>query len=327
MPKVKYAQIGVGHPHASKMRVYRASKDYDVIGVAEPDGALRARAQKDATYEGLDWMTVDELLALPGLQVVGVEVGIKGVLDVAEKCIAAGKHIHGDKPAGVSLPQWKRILDEAARRHLAVQMGYMYRYNPAVVLMRDCLEKGWLGEPFEMHTVMSKRIPDERRGELIHRMGGTMLDLGCHIIDLVVGAMGEPDKVHAFPRHSSAVDDGIADNMLAVFEYPHGTATVRTSIVEVDGFARRHLALCGSEGTFHIQPLDNPQAKVAFSQPRGRFKQGYQDVTFPKFTRYVADAADLARIVRGEKDADFSYEHDLAVQRTVLLACGLPIDA
>ncbi len=326
MSKIKYAQIGVGHPHASKMRVYRASNDFDVIGVAEPDETLRARAQKDVTYDGLNWLTVDDLLALPGLQVVGVEVGIAGVLDVAEKCIAAGKHIHVDKPAGVSLPQWKRILDEAARRHLTVQMGYMYRYNPAVVLMRDCLQKGWLGEPFEIHTVMSKRIPDERRGELIHRMGGTMLDLGCHIIDLVVGAMGEPDKVHAFPRHSSAVDDGIADNMLAVFEYPHGTATVRTSIVEVEGFARRHLALCGSEGTFHIQPLDNPQAKVAFSQPRGRFKKGYQDVTFPKYTRYVADAADLARIVRGEKDADFSYEHDLAVQRTVLLACGLPTD-
>ncbi|MBX3748912.1 MAG: gfo/Idh/MocA family oxidoreductase, partial [Opitutaceae bacterium] len=120
---------------------------------------------------------------------------------------------------------------------------------------------------------------------------------------------------------------GLMDNMLAVLEYPRATATVRTSIVEVEGGARRHLALCGTEGTFHIQPLDDPKAQIAFSQQRGRFKQGYQDVTFLKYTRYVADAADLAKIVRHEKDADFSYEHDLAVQRTVLLASGLPIDA
>ncbi|MGE0378266.1 MAG: Gfo/Idh/MocA family oxidoreductase, partial [Planctomycetaceae bacterium] len=181
-------------------------------------------------------------------------------------------------------------------------------------------------EPIELHAVMSKRIADEARGEDIHRIGGTMLDLGSHLIDLVVGVFGEPQQVHPFPRHSSALDDGLMDNMLAVLEYPRATATVRTSIVEVDGGARRHLALCGTEGTFHIQPLDNPQARVAFSEPRGRFKQGYQDVTFPKYTRYVADAADLAKIVRREKDADFSYAHDLAVQRTVLLASGLPTD-
>ena len=56
-------------------------------------------------------------------------------------------HIHLDKPAGESLPQFKRILDEAAKKHLLVQMGYMYRYNPGVVMLRDFLKRGWLGDP------------------------------------------------------------------------------------------------------------------------------------------------------------------------------------
>jgi hypothetical protein len=43
----------------------------------------------------------------------------------------------------------------------------------------------------------------------------------------------------------------------------------------------------------------------------------------PKFTRYVADAADMARILRGEKETDFSSSHDFTVQRSVLLASGL----
>ena len=37
-------------------------------------------------------------------------------------------------------------------------MGYMYRYNPAVVLLREFLKKGWLGEVFEVHAVMSKVV-------------------------------------------------------------------------------------------------------------------------------------------------------------------------
>ena len=114
--------------------------------------------------------------------------------------------------------------------------------------------------------------------------------------------------------------------MLAVLGYPRATATVKSSAQEVEGFARRHLVVCGSEGTFHIQPLDNPSARIALSKPRGKYKSGYQDVTFPKYTRYVADAADMARIIRGEKEADFSYEHDLTVQRTLAQACQMPLD-
>ena len=65
---------------------------------------------------------------------------------------------------------------------------------------------------------------------------------------------------------------------------------------------------------------------MALDEPRGRFKAGYQDVNFPKYTRYEDDAADMARILRGEKPTDFPYDHDLAVQAAVLEASGLPLD-
>ena len=326
MSKIKYGQIGVGHAHASKITAYRQSDDYEVVGVVEPDVELRGRAQNSAAYKDLKWLTFNELLNTPDLQVVGVETRVRDLLDTAEKCVAADKHIHLDKPAGESLPQFKRILDDAERKHLAVQMGYMYRYNPAVVLMRDMLKKGWLGEPFEVHTVMSKLVGVGSRQSLAQYRGGTMFELGCHITDLVLGMLGPPDKVHAFPRHSSQQKDDLLDNMLAVLEYPKATATVRSSVNEVDGGARRQFVLCGSEGTFHIQPLDNPKAQVALLKPNGEFRKGYQEITFPKYSRYIDDAADLARIVREEKEAEFSYEHDYEVQKTVLLASGLPIE-
>lgn len=326
MLPIKYGQIGVGHAHAGKLGVYRRSNDYEVAGVVEPDPDLRRRAQESDVYRDLKWMTVEQLLGEPGLQVVGVETRVRDLLATAELCVAAGKHVHIDKPAGESLPQYRRILDEAARKHLAVQMGYMYRYNPAVVLLREFLRNGWLGEPFEVHAVMSKAIDVGARRALLEYRGGAMFELGCHVIDLGVAVLGAPRQVHAFPRHSSALDDGLADNMLAVLEYPRATATVRSSVNEVEGFARRHLVVCGSEGTFQIQPLDAPQARIALNAPRVKYVRGYQDVTFPPYARYVDDAADLARIVRGEQDAEFSYEHDFAVQQTVLLACGLPIE-
>jgi predicted dehydrogenase len=150
-----------------------------------------------------------------------------------------------------------------------------------------------------------------------------MFELGCHIIDLVHGVLGAPRQITPFRQHASPIDDKLLDNMLAVFTYPRAIASVKSSALEVEGFARRHFVVCGTEGTFHIQPLDVPSVRFALSQPRGKYAKGYQQVDFGDFPRYVLDAADMAKFIRGEKDADFSYEHDYQVQKSVLLASGL----
>jgi len=326
-PRIKIGQMGVGHAHASKLSVFRASPDYEVVGIVEPEAALREKARSQPAFRDLRWMSGEELLDVPGLDAVLVETRVRDLLGVAEACIAAGKHVHLDKPAGTSLPQYRRLLDAAAAKKLLVQMGYMYRYSPAVVLLRKLLAQGWLGEPFEVHAVMSKVIAPAERRALVDYPGGTMFELGCHLIDLVVGVLGKPQAVTPFVQHAAQANDGLADNMLAVFRYPSALASAKSSALEVEAGERRHLVVCGTEGTFHIQPLDNPAARVAFSRPHEGYKQGYQEISFPRFTRYVADAADMARVIRGEKPSDFSPTHDLAVQETVLRASNQPIDS
>lgn len=320
--KIKYAQIGVGHAHANKMAVYRQSADWEVVGVAEPDAKLREQAERDPVYRDLKFMTKEQLLNTPGLQVVGVETRVRDLLNTAEECLAAGKHIHLDKPAGESLPQFKRLLDEAARKHLVVQMGYMFRYNPAVLMLREFLKNGWLGEVYEIHTLMSKVVGKSERQKLAEYPGGIMFELACHVIDLVIGVLGKPDTVHAFSRKVGSQDDMLLDNQLTVFEYPKAIGSVKASAVEIDGGERRHFVVCGTQGTFHIQPLDAPSVRFTLNQPRGKYGKGYQDVRFGNYPRYVGDAADLAKIVRNEKPADYSYDHDLIVQETVLKASG-----
>jgi len=323
--RIKIGQIGVGHAHASKLSVFRDSTEYEVVGIVEPDEALRKQAETTPTYRGLKWFTRDQLLETPGLQAVLIETRVRDLLDNAEACVAAGLHVSIDKPAGESLPQFQRILDMASKKKRLVQMGYMYRYNPAVVLLREFLKKGWLGEVFEVHAVMSKVVAAPDRKRWAEYRGGTMFELGCHILDLVIGVLGPPKAVAAFNLHSSELNDGLVDNMLAVLSYPRATATVKSSTLEVDGFDRRHLVVCGTEGTFHIQPLDNPRARVSLSRARGEYRKGTQDLTVPKYIRYVDDAADMARIIRGEKGSDFPPHHDAAVQETLLKACGLPL--
>ena len=55
--RIKIGQIGVGHAHANKLGVYRRSPDYEVVGIVESDPTLKARAETQAVFQGVPWMT------------------------------------------------------------------------------------------------------------------------------------------------------------------------------------------------------------------------------------------------------------------------------
>lgn len=170
---IKIGQIGTGHAHSSgKMEVYRQSADFEVVGIAEPNDALWKNAAAQKAYARLPRMSVAELLVVPGLQAVAVETEVGDLLRFARMAVDAGKHVHLDKPAGENLQQYIDLMAAADATKLTVQMGYMYRYNPAVLLLQKFLRNGWLGDIFEIHAVMSKVVEPGSRKQLAQFKGG-----------------------------------------------------------------------------------------------------------------------------------------------------------
>jgi predicted dehydrogenase len=327
--RIKVGQIGVGHAHASgKMAGFRKLADeYEVVGIVEPDPKLRAAWENHPIYRGLTWMTEEQLLQTKGLQAVAVETAVGGLVPTATRCVAAGMHLHLDKPGGESIRAFRGMLDDARRQHLAVQMGYMFRNNPAFQFCFRAVREGWLGQVFELHGVMGKMLPPAARRPLLPYRGGTMFELGCHLIDPLVAVLGRPEKVTPYNRRTRPQTDDLYDNQLAVFEYPKATATIRASVVEVDGESRRQFVICGDEGTLDIRPLEPPKLRLALARPRPGFRSGYQEVELPPMPgRYDDQLRELAQIIRGEKEHPYPPEHDLAVQEAVLLASGRPLE-
>lgn len=327
--KIKVGQIGTAHAHAGgKMDALRKLTDqYEVVGVVEPDAALREAAQRQAVYRDLRWMTEEELLNTPGLQAVAVETAVRDLVPTAARCVAAGMHLHLDKPAGTSLSAFKKVLDEAAQKKLTIQMGYMFRNNPAFQFCFRAVREGWLGDVFEVHAVISKKISADQRRRLAEFDGGSMFELGCHVVDATIAVMGKPERVTPFLRRTRPDLDPLADNTLAVLEYPKATCTVRSSLIEFEGGQRRQFVVCGDKGTIDIRPLEPPKLLLALETPREPFRRGYQEVPLPKMPgRYDDQLAELAKIIRGEMEHPYPPVHDLAVQETVLLASGMPLD-
>jgi len=332
--RIKVGQIGIGHNHGSaKMATFRKlSEVYEVVGVVEADPGWRDKRGSDPAYRDLPWTTEEQLLDTPGLQLVAVETDVPDLVPAAARCIDAGMHIHLDKPAGETRAPFKNMLAEADRRGLTVQMGYMFRNNPAIQLCFRAVREGWLGRIFEVDCVMSRMDGMDYRAWLRQFRGGAMYIFGCHLIDLVVSMLGKPDRVTPYLRRTWADKDDLFDNGLAVLEYSHATATVRTAVVEVEGFRRRQMVVCGDRGTFDIRPLEptgkNPLSTVVrltLVEPSGCYAAGCHEFEMPvpgPSERYDAQLVELAEIIRGEKPNPYPSSHELMLHEALLAACG-----
>lgn len=329
MKKIRIGQIGVGHEHASgKIEALRRMSDlYEVVGVVEEE---KPDWHSPRVYEGLERMTEEQLLSTPGLQAVAVETNMPELVPTATRCMERGLHLHVDKPAGEALEPFRQLLEGCEARGLALQMGYMYRTNPAIGLCFRALRQGWLGEVFEVHLVMSRFDGDEYRRFLSRFPGGAMYNFGSHLIDLAVALLGRPENVVPFLK--STRDDGLLDNGLAVLEYPRATVTIRAAIAEVDGNKHRRLIVCGTKGTAEVCPLEpigadfrvEPlQVRLTLLDDNPEFAAGTHMVDVgPIGARYDAQLIELARVINGEIESPYTYRHDLAVQETLLAAAG-----
>lgn len=331
MNRIKIGQIGIGHEHASgKMEAMRRlDQVFEVVGVVEEPGAVWSH-RDDRVYAGLPWLSEAELLATPGLQAVAVETNMPDMVATAMRCAERGLHLHLDKPGGESLAPFAELIEACRQRGLAVQLAYMYRGNPAIKFCQRALRQGWLGDIFEVHTVMSRWDDDHYRRFLADYRGGAMYNFGSHLVDLVVSLLGRPDNVVSFLKATR--DDGLNDNGLAVLEYPRATATVRAAVVEVDGMKHRRLIVCGTKGTVEIYPLEPPGDRYGLDPLQVRLTLREANAAFAAGThrpdvgvlahRYDDQLIELARIINGELANPYPYEHELLVQEVLLAAAG-----
>ena len=325
--RIKIGQIGLAHAHGEgKMHAVRKFPElFEVVGYSEiSDELVEKRAEKD-TYKGLVRMSEEELLSK--VDAVLVECEITRLTEVAEKCIKAGKHIHLDKPTTGSVDKYTEIINMAREKGLIVQLGYMYRYNPAIMKSFEMIKNGEIGAIHTINAEMSTHHYMDSKTKMGRYKGGTMFIMGSHLIDLVVYLLGEPENVTSFFKNTGYDGIDFEDNNLAVLEYDKAIARIYSSSVEVNGWGRRQFVVCGEKGTISILPIEN-DVNMTFADLEIT-KSHYEDMKetvdvadIPKDSRYDLMVQDFAAYIRGTLKNPFTYDHEIAVHRTLVEVCG-----
>ena len=169
---------------------------FEIVGYAEENERWIEKRGNNKGYEGLARMSVDEVIEKS--DAILIESDVWDLTKYAKMCVDAGKHIHVDKPASGTLENYKYVLDTAKSKQLVIQLGYMYRYNPAVLKCFEHIKNGDLGEIYSINVEMSTFHKSEYKKWLTNFGGGIMYILGSHLVDLIVyirqNASGLPER-------------------------------------------------------------------------------------------------------------------------------------
>ncbi len=329
MKKLRVAQLGIGHDHAPwVLQSIRKQQDiFEVAAIAFPQGEKKQFPQWASFYEGLPEKDVEEVLADETMDAVIIESEEQHLTSLALAAAKAGKHIHMDKPGGLSLPDFEALIGLVRQKNLVFHTGYMYRYNPEVQKLLRRVKNGELGRILSVEAQMNCFHTPQKRQWLENFPGGMLFFLGCHLIDLILQLQGEPKNVIPLSR-STGVDGVTSQDLgMAVLEYENGVSFAKTCAVERGGFLRRQLVVTGEQETVELNPLETvSQYPLHYTVTRTcRDADWHTPGTLTKneaFDRYDPMMAAFAAMVRGDAENPWSPDYELTLYKTLLRCCG-----
>ncbi len=168
-------------------------------------------------------------------------------------------------------------MDAARAAGVAVQVGHVERYNPAVLRLGELLREGWLTT---IYAIVSRRAgPFPAR----IRDVGVTVDLATHDADMLSWIAGErPTRVYAeLAQRKHATHE---DLLFGLLHFPSG-ASGMLDVNWLTPAKRRQLTVIGEEGMFELDYLTQRLTFTKSDLAHGELIAGYA----PTFTGDVLD--------------------------------------
>jgi predicted dehydrogenase len=329
---LKLGMLGMWHVHAPGIvrQVAAHPDEFTLAGFHDPDPQVASRRQQEwaSLVPGLRLFPSAEDLLNEPLDGVVVEGQVFDNLRLARLALDADKPVLMEKPAGTDLAGFRALIDRAREKRLRVQMLYLFRYMSAVRCLFQLFREGAFGHIYAFRGRLPKDLADydHNAEELRPYAGGMFFEMAGHLVDFAVTLLGPPREVTPFLGHHHDRGPGsFIDNAVAVLGWERAWGVLEVPALEVAPGARR-IEVYGTEGAFVIPHLGSGHLRNDQVQPVEVYRKGWQEWQREEpfaATLQIADLREFAACITGRKEPEFSFEHDLAVQETLLRASGM----
>jgi UDP-N-acetylglucosamine 3-dehydrogenase len=237
--------IGMGMMGRNHARVLSTLSGVEFVGISDPiqpdgvdRGFLGGRVFKetyDLLHQGLDYCVI---AAPTGFH---KEIALEAI-DMGVNCLI-------EKPVALSYSDGLEIQEKANAKSLIVGVGHIERYNAAIRELKTKLDRGELGDIFQISL--------RRQGPFPARIAdvGVIKDLATHDIDLATWISGQSFKsVSAQTAHRSGRDH---EDLVSVNGLLTNDIVANILVNWLSPLKERNLIVIGEKGAFVVDTLNS----------------------------------------------------------------------
>lgn len=265
--KVKVGIVGCGAISGIYFKNLTQTFDNtEVVACADlfPERAAAQAAEFGVSKSG----TVADLLADPEVAIVVNLTVPKAHAEVALAAIGAGKHVHGEKPLGLSRAEGSAILAAAAKAKVRVGSAPDTFLGAGLQTCRKLIDDGWIGKPIAANAFMQCHGHESWHPSpefYYERGGGPMLDMGPYYLTALVALIGPVARVSGSvrttfptrtitsqPKYGKVVTVETPTHIAGILDFADGA--VGTLVTSFDVWAHHMpcIEIYGTEGSLSV---------------------------------------------------------------------------
>jgi predicted dehydrogenase len=174
------------------MKAVLADGSVEPCAICDPSPAMIAAARDLAPGAAV----ADSLEQLLSTAPDGVLIATPSALHPEQSITAleSGVAVFCQKPLGRNAAEVAAVIDAARRNDCLLGVDLSYRHTAAMRLIRDRLRKGAIGKAYAADLVFHNAYGPDKSWfyDAAQSGGGCVMDLGVHLVDLLLWALGFP---------------------------------------------------------------------------------------------------------------------------------------
>lgn len=226
--KPRLGFLGVGWIGQNRLEAIAKTDAAEIFAVTEPNVEMLAKASEIAPDANvID--SFDELLDAP---IDGLVIATPSAMH-AEQAIAAlnrGISVFCQKPLARNTDETKRVVEAARENDCLLAVDFSYRFIDGMQKIRELIQTGELGKIFAADLVFHNAYGPDKDWFFKRELsgGGCLIDLGVHLIDLVMWTLDFPEitnvssRLFAKGERLKTLNDKVEDYAAAQIDFVSG---------------------------------------------------------------------------------------------------------
>jgi predicted dehydrogenase len=213
MEKIKIGVIGLGGV-AQLVHLPNLNKlpNVELIAVSEVN-RNRLHIISDKFKIEQRYTNYQDLLEKSDVDAVIISTPTNTHKEIAIDCLQAGKDVLVEKPLARTYLEAKQVADIAKKTKRKLMVGMNLRFRPDSMLLRSMITASEIGDPFYVKCgwIRQQSSSEKWFTKKEESGGGVIIDLGIHLLDLVLWLLGYPEVTSVattnFSHHTKNVED------------------------------------------------------------------------------------------------------------------------